>query len=133
MDRSLAAFPADDHRLFVGDLGGEATDGLLAAAFSKYPSFLMARAVADGRTGRCKGYGFVSFGAAADAVAALREMNGKYVGSRPVKLKRSDWSKRNLDAGNNREVVEVLRAATAVVGLVALWARRYCRVGATVG
>ncbi|CAM9943175.1 unnamed protein product [Heterosigma akashiwo] len=27
---------------------------------------------------------------------ALREMDGKYVGNRPVKLKKSKWQERNL-------------------------------------
>jgi RNA recognition motif-containing protein len=34
---------ADDFRLFCGDLGNEVNDELLTRAFSKYPSFNMAR------------------------------------------------------------------------------------------
>ena len=33
----------DDFRLFCGDLGNEVNDDVLAKAFSKYPSFNMAR------------------------------------------------------------------------------------------
>jgi hypothetical protein len=33
----------DDFRLFCGDLGNEVNDDVLAEAFSKYPSFNMAR------------------------------------------------------------------------------------------
>lgn len=103
-DYSLAEWPENDHRIFVGDLAPDATDDELYAAFSKYPSFNMARVVQDKRSGKCKGYGFVSFAAGEDMIAALREMNGKYVGSRPVKLKKSNWQRRNLDSTKRKEL-----------------------------
>src|SRR5690606_36997212 len=42
-----------------------------------------------------KGYGFVSFADARDYVTALREMNGKYIGNRPCKLRKSEWKEFN--------------------------------------
>lgn len=36
-------FCVDDFRLFCGDLGNEVNDDILSKAFSKYPSFNMAR------------------------------------------------------------------------------------------
>lgn len=103
-DATLEEWPEDDHRLFVGDLGPDATDDELTTAFSKYSSFNMARVVKDKRTSNCRGYGFVSFGKAADMLAAIREMNGKYVGSRPVKLRRSNWKKRSLTKDKWKQV-----------------------------
>lgn len=50
--------------------------------------------VRDKRTGKTKGYGFVSFANPADLAAALKEMNGKYVGNRPIKLRKSKWKER---------------------------------------
>ena len=45
------------------------------------------------------GYGFVSFNDPIEGAKALREMNGKYIGNRPVKLRRSNWEERiNEDA-----------------------------------
>lgn len=87
----------DDFRLFCGDLGKEMTDELLARAFNKYPSFQRARVVRDKITGKPKGYGFVSFKDPGDFTRALREMNGKYVGNRPIKLRKSSWKDRNLE------------------------------------
>lgn len=104
VDSTLSEWPEDDHRIFVGDLAPDATDTILSEAFSKYPSFNMARVVIDKRTGLCRGYGFVSFARGEDMVAALSKMNGKYVGGRPVKLKRSNWRKRTLDAEKRREL-----------------------------
>ena len=67
----------DDFRLFCGDLGNEVTDDLLIRAFNKYPSFLRARVVRDKRSGKTRGYGFVSFKDSQDYIRAMREMNGK--------------------------------------------------------
>lgn len=30
-----------------------------------------------------------------DFIRAMREMNGKYVGNRPIKLRKSNWKERN--------------------------------------
>ncbi|KAL6504567.1 hypothetical protein OROGR_026490 [Orobanche gracilis] len=50
--------------------------------------------VRDKRTGKTKGYGFISFCNPTDLVGALKEMNGKYVGNRPIKLRKSTWTER---------------------------------------
>lgn len=96
-DTSLLEWDADDFRIFCGDLGNEVNDDILARAFSRYPSFLKAKVVRDKRTGKTKGYGFVSFKDPNDYVRAMREMNGKYVGSRPIKLRKSSWKDRNIE------------------------------------
>uniref|UniRef100_J3LEX7 RRM domain-containing protein n=1 Tax=Oryza brachyantha TaxID=4533 RepID=J3LEX7_ORYBR len=93
-DPTLADWPENDFRLFCGDLGNEVNDDVLTKAFSKYPSFNMARVIRDKWTGKTKGYGFVSFANASDLAAALKEMNGKYVGNRPIKLRKSTWKTR---------------------------------------
>lgn len=66
----------DDFRIFCGDLGNEVNDDILARAFSRFPSFLKAKVIRDKRTGKTKGYGFVSFKDPSDYVRAMREMNG---------------------------------------------------------
>lgn len=67
----------DDFRIFCGDLGNEVNDDILARAFSRFPSFLKAKVIRDKRTGKTKGYGFVSFKDPSDYVRAMREMNGE--------------------------------------------------------
>lgn len=104
VDDSLTDWPENDFRIFVGDLAPDATDKELIDAFCKYKSFNMARIVKDKKAGKCRGYGFVSFSLGEDMVAALKEMNGKYVGSRPVKLKKSNWHKRNLTSKRRKEL-----------------------------
>ncbi|KAL9156144.1 hypothetical protein ABFS82_09G054000 [Erythranthe guttata] len=95
VDPTLAEWPENDYRLFCGNLGNEVNDDILSKAFSKYPFFNRAKVVREKRLGgKTKGYGFVSFSNQADLVAALKEMNGKYVGNRPIQLKKSDWKAR---------------------------------------
>ncbi|XP_027093588.1 uncharacterized protein [Coffea arabica] len=43
-DPTLADWPENDSRLFCGDLGNEVNDDVLSKAFSRFPSFNMARA-----------------------------------------------------------------------------------------
>ncbi|XP_017294382.1 RNA-binding protein 42 isoform X2 [Kryptolebias marmoratus] len=102
-DASLLDWESDDFRIFCGDLGNEVNDDILARAFSRYPSFLKAKVVRDKRTGKTKGYGFVSFKDPNDYVRAMREMNGKYVGSRPIKLRKSMWRDRNIEVVRKKQ------------------------------
>ncbi|XP_051577661.1 RNA-binding protein 42 [Myxocyprinus asiaticus] len=102
-DTSLSEWDTDDFRIFCGDLGNEVNDDILARAFSRYPSFLKAKVVRDKRTGKTKGYGFVSFKDPNDYVRAMREMNGRYVGSRPIKLRKSSWKDRNLEVVRKKQ------------------------------
>eukprot|EP01138_Halocafeteria_seosinensis_P012255 gb/GECG01012523.1/.p1 GENE.gb/GECG01012523.1/~~gb/GECG01012523.1/.p1 ORF type:complete len:294 (+),score=57.32 gb/GECG01012523.1/:1-882(+) len=102
VDPTLEEWPENDFRLFVGDIGNECSDEVLAKSFQKFPSFTKAKVVMDKKTGKTKGYGFVSFLDAMDAVKAMREVNGKYIGNRPCKIKKSRWKEREL--ANNKTV-----------------------------
>jgi len=96
VDDHLADWPEDDFRLFCGDLGNDVTDDMLTQAFNKYKSFLKAKVVRNKTTGKSRGYGFISFGDPQEYLKATREMNGKYIGGRPIKLRKSTWQKRNV-------------------------------------
>lgn len=93
-DTSLGDWPDNDNRIFCGDLGNEVNDNTLAKVFVKYASFAKAKVVRDKRTQKTKGYGFVSFLDPFDCAQALKEMQGAYVGNRPIKLRKSGWMKR---------------------------------------
>ncbi|VEN52779.1 unnamed protein product [Callosobruchus maculatus] len=102
-DTSLADWPDDDFRIFCGDLGNDVTDELLVRTFNKFPSFQRAKVIRDKRTNKTKGYGFVSFKDPADFTKAMKEMNGRYVGSRPIKLRKSTWRNRCIDIVKKKE------------------------------
>lgn len=97
-DPSLAEWDPDDYRVFCGDLGNDVTDEMLTETFQKYPSFVKAKVVRDKRTNKSKGYGFISFKDAQDYARASKDWNGKYLGSRPIKLKKSLWKDRLVKA-----------------------------------
>ncbi|KAK3208004.1 hypothetical protein GRF29_96g1150903 [Pseudopithomyces chartarum] len=88
-DQSLLEWDPLHPRLFIGNLAGEVTDDSLLKAFSKYPSVSKARVVRDKRTTKSKSYGFVSFANTDDYFRAAKEMQGKYIGSHPVLIKRA--------------------------------------------
>ncbi|KAK2968306.1 hypothetical protein RJ640_016238 [Escallonia rubra] len=68
-------------------------------------SYGQSEVVRDKRTGKTKGYGFVSFANPSDLAAALKEMNGKYVGNRPIKLRKSNWRERTDHEALERQKV----------------------------
>ena len=88
-DNSLLEWDPAHFRLFVGNLAGEVTDESLLKAFSKYPSVQKARVIRDKRTTKSRGYGFVSFSDGDEYFQAARDMQGKYIGSHPVLLRKS--------------------------------------------
>ncbi|CAG9807448.1 unnamed protein product [Chironomus riparius] len=102
-DQSLADWPEDDFRIFCGDLGNDVTDELLTRTFSKFPSFQRAKVIRDKRTNKTKGYGFVSFKEPADFIKAMKEFDGRYVGSRPIKLRKSTWKARGIEERKKKE------------------------------
>ena len=104
VDNTLGEWPANDYRIFVGDLGPECTDEQLAKAFAGYSSFAKARVVRDKKTMKSRGYGFVSMLESLDFAKAMKEVHGKWIGSRPCKLRKSSWEERNdTNAANKRK------------------------------
>ena len=92
VDETLEVWPENDFRIFCGNMGNEVNDEVLSNAFKKYPSFYKAKVVRCKKTLKSKGFGFVSLTNVDDYIKAMREMQGKYVGNRPITLKKSDWA-----------------------------------------
>ncbi|KAM5436395.1 hypothetical protein MferCBS31731_005886 [Microsporum ferrugineum] len=101
-DSTLLEWDPAHFRLFCGNLAGEVTDESLLKAFSKYPSVQKARVIRDKRTEKSKGYGFVSFSDGDDYFKAAREMQGKYIGSHPVLLRRAMTEIRPVSASKGK-------------------------------
>ncbi len=93
-DPTLDQWPENDFRLFVGNLAKDLKQHHLEEAFSKYPSFVMARIMFNKTDGKSRGYGFVSVMDPKDCARAIREMDQSWLGSRPIKVKRSEWKDR---------------------------------------
>ena len=88
-DESLTEWDPSHLRLFVGNLAGEVTDESLLKAFSRWRSVQKTKVVRDKRTTKSKGYGFVSFSDPDDFFQAAKEMNGKYIQSHPVVVRKA--------------------------------------------
>ncbi|KAH8675897.1 hypothetical protein BX600DRAFT_189141 [Xylariales sp. PMI_506] len=88
-DDSLLEWDPAHLRLFVGNLAGETTDESLYKAFSRWKSLQKARVIRDKVTNKSKGFGFVSFSDPDEFFSAAKEMNGKYIQSHPVVVRKS--------------------------------------------
>lgn len=88
-DDSLLEWDPSHLRLFVGNLAGETTDESLFKAFSRWKSLQKARVIRDKVTSKSKGFGFVSFSDPDEFFSAAKEMNGKYIQSHPVVVRKS--------------------------------------------
>ncbi|KAG6476738.1 hypothetical protein ZIOFF_065985 [Zingiber officinale] len=104
------------YNIFVGDLSSEITDASLFACFSVYPSCSDARVMWDQKTGRSRGFGFVSFRNQQDAQSAINDLTGKWLGSRPI---RCNWATKGANANEEKQssdsksVVELTNGSTA--------------------
>nr|KJB06857.1 hypothetical protein B456_001G016600 [Gossypium raimondii] len=86
------------HNIFVGDLSPEVTDATLFACFSVYSSCSDARVMWDQKTGRSRGFGFVSFRNQQDAQSAINDLNGKWLGSRQI---RCNWAAKGATSNDD--------------------------------
>ncbi|KAG8090525.1 hypothetical protein GUJ93_ZPchr0011g27781 [Zizania palustris] len=89
--------------IFVGDLCPEVTDAALFAFFSAYSSCSDARVMWDQKTGRSRGFGFVSFRNQQDAQTAINELNGKWLGNRQI---RCNWATKGANAGEEKQNID---------------------------
>lgn len=75
-------------QLYVCDMDLSVTEDILKNFFTRfYTSVTSAKIIIDPKTKQSKGYGFVRFRDTNEANRALTEMNGKYILSKPVKVK----------------------------------------------
>ncbi len=72
-------------RLYVGNLPFDADQEQIRELFSRDGrSVTEVKLVTDRDTGRPRGFGFVEMGSAQDADGAIRELNGRDFGGRPL-------------------------------------------------
>ncbi|TFL00490.1 RNA-binding domain-containing protein [Pterulicium gracile] len=100
-DQTLLEWNSSWFRLFVGDLSNDVSDDVLSNAFTQYPSFTKARVIRDRLSQKAK-YGFVAFSDPEDFLKAWKEMDGKYIGNRPVKLRKADNTVNSVEIGHRK-------------------------------
>jgi len=73
-------------RLFVGNLSFALGDDALREAFEQVGGVERAEVVRDRFDGRSRGFGFVEMESEEAAATALRDLNGREVGGRPMRV-----------------------------------------------
>ncbi|XP_063937531.1 oligouridylate-binding protein 1B isoform X2 [Daucus carota subsp. sativus] len=91
------------YNIFVGDLSPEVTDATLYACFSVYQSCSDARVMWDQKTGRSRGFGFVSFKNQADAQSAINDLTGKWLGNKQI---RCNWATKGAGTNDDRQTLD---------------------------
>ncbi|KAK4049756.1 hypothetical protein OIO90_005337 [Microbotryomycetes sp. JL221] len=103
-DQSLLEWDPSHFRLFIGNLDPALSDDAFKQAFSgvRYPSFVKSKIVRDKYTNKGKGYGFVSYSDPEDFLKVWKEMNDKYVGTRPVKISKATAGVKAVNIGSRK-------------------------------
>ena len=72
--------------IYVGNLSYQLTDGELEELFTEFGSVSNARVIADKYSGRSKVFGFVEMPNQEEAEEAIRQLEGKEVNGRNIKV-----------------------------------------------
>ncbi|KAM5319616.1 RNA-binding motif protein, X-linked-like-2 [Glossophaga mutica] len=73
-------------KLFIGGLSPEIDEKTLEAEFGKYGRIIEVLLMKDRETSKSRGFAFVTFESPADAKAAVRDMNGKSLDGKAIKV-----------------------------------------------
>lgn len=87
-------------KLFIGGLNTETTEKALEQYFSKYGRIVEVLLMKDRETNKSRGFAFVTFDSPADAKDAAREMNGKSLDGKPIKVEQA--TKPQFESGGRR-------------------------------
>ena len=78
--------------IYVGNLPFTATEDEVRALFSEFGTVETLNLVSDRDTGRPRGFGFVGMNAA-EADAAIKALNGRDMGGRPLRINEAEERK----------------------------------------
>ncbi len=73
-------------KIYVGNLPFSATDQELEELFSAHGQVSSARVITDRETGRSRGFGFIEMDDDTAADEAIRSLDGKDMGGRPLRI-----------------------------------------------
>ena len=81
------------NKLFVGNLSWDTTSQSLQEAFETFGSVTDAVVISDRDTGRSRGFGFVTFANDEDAENAIKDMDGKELDGRNIRVNEAQEKK----------------------------------------
>src|SRR5262245_36123644 len=73
-------------RIYVGNLPFSTTESDLESLFAQHGAVASVRVITDRETGRSRGFAFVEMGDANAADEAIRALNGRDMGGRPLRV-----------------------------------------------
>jgi len=79
----------NNNKLFVGGISWDTNDESLKAFFSKVGEVVDAIIVKDKRTGKSKGFGFVTMSSEEEATKALETLNNQELDGRTLRVARA--------------------------------------------
>ncbi|KAL7413014.1 hypothetical protein BDY24DRAFT_334162, partial [Mrakia frigida] len=100
-DETLTEWDPKWFRLFVSDVSNDCTEKVLTEAFSKYKTFQKAKVIKDRLSNKSK-YAFLAFSDPEDFLLAWKQMDGKYVGNRPIRLSKATTAVRSVEIGTKK-------------------------------
>ncbi|HGG58187.1 MAG TPA: RNA-binding protein [Nannocystis exedens] len=87
------------NKLFVGGLSWGTDDNGLRAAFENFGPVTEAKVITDRETGRSRGFGFVTFDNADECAVAMKEMDGKELDGRAIRVNEAENKPRPRGGG----------------------------------
>ncbi|XP_072482479.1 RNA-binding motif protein, X chromosome isoform X2 [Notamacropus eugenii] len=87
-------------KLFVGGLNTETNEKALEAVFGKYGRIVEVLLMKDRETSKSRGFAFITFESPADAKDAARDMNGKLLDGKSIKVEQA--TKPTFESGGRR-------------------------------
>ena len=95
-----AAGDTGSAKCFVGGLAYETTEQSLGEFCSSVGRVVDVKIIKERDTGRCKGYGFVTYASGAEAQRAINELDGKTLDGRAVRINDADKKGSSSSSGN---------------------------------
>lgn len=77
-------------KLYVGNLAFSMTSEELGEIFGEHGKVVSAKVITERETGRSRGFGFVEYDTPTAGEAAIRELNGKNLGGRPLVVREAE-------------------------------------------
>lgn len=102
-----------NYKLFIGNLGPEVNEELVFKSFQKYSNSIVKIEIPKSDKKKLnsinKGFGFITFNNSNDYLSAFKELNNKYIGSRPIILKNSNF---NLSKNNSNNSIKPIKSTS---------------------
>ena len=89
-------------KLYVGNLAFSMTSEELGGLFGEHGKVVSAKVITERETGRSRGFGFVEYDSPTAGEAAIRELNGKNVGGRPLVVREAEDRREGGGGGGPR-------------------------------